>query len=164
MNSASYLLSDDAATIACGQALAPLLRSGMVIYLQGGLGAGKTTFTRALLRARGYEGHVKSPTYTLVEPYEVGGQQFYHFDLYRLVDAEELELIGGRDYFSSDAICLVEWPGQGRGALPAADIIVQLEVLAAGRRIQVQAAAERSAALVAEWQTWANGQFSSEHE
>lgn len=162
MTKACYLLNDEAATIACGQALAPLLLPGMVVYLYGGLGAGKTTLVRALLRALGYSGHVKSPTYTLVEPYEVAGQHFYHFDLYRLADPEELELIGGRDYFSSDAICLVEWPEHGLGALPPADLVIQLTAAAGGRHISLSAATTVAAALLMQWQTWANGQFSSE--
>lgn len=162
MTEACYLLNDEAATIACGQALAPLLAPGMVVYLVGGLGAGKTTLARALLRALGYGGHVKSPTYTLVEPYEVAGQQFYHFDLYRLVDPEELELIGGRDYFSSDAICLIEWPEHGQGALPPADLIILLASAGSGRHIRVRALTAAGASLVTQWQTWANGHFSSD--
>jgi tRNA threonylcarbamoyladenosine biosynthesis protein TsaE len=137
-------LADEAATVAWGQRLGAVVKNGGVIYLQGDLGAGKTTFTRGVLRAFGHHGAVKSPTYTLVEPYHFGAINVYHFDLYRLVDPEELELIGVRDYFSEQALVLVEWPSRGEPLLPAPDLTVSLSPASAGsgRLLSVQANSE----------------------
>lgn len=130
-------LPDEAATLALGAELARRLlhekAKGGCVYLEGDLGAGKTTLVRGILRGMGYEGAVKSPTYTIVEPYELEGVHIYHFDLYRLADPEELELIGVRDYFSSGDLCLLEWPERGAGIVPAPDLIITLAVDGHGR-------------------------------
>lgn len=107
--------------------LAPLLDDVLLLTLEGGLGAGKTTLVRALLAALGYEGKVKSPTYALVEPYLISGRDVFHFDLYRLSDPEELDFLGLDDYFTGSSLCLVEWADKGAGMLPEADLNLMIE-------------------------------------
>ena len=116
-----------------GAALGAHLRGGEVIYLTGDLGVGKTTLVRGLLRGRGHAGPVRSPTYTLVEPYELPPLTLYHLDLYRLADAEELEWIGIRDLLDAGSVALVEWPERGRCVLPAADLSVTIRYKDPGR-------------------------------
>jgi tRNA threonylcarbamoyladenosine biosynthesis protein TsaE len=132
-------LADEAATLAFGGQLARLLSAGCVIYLHGELGAGKTTLVRGLLQGLGYEGRVKSPTYTLVESYEFDPVPVFHFDLYRLADPEELEYLGMRDYFSGSSVLLIEWPERGGEVLPAADIDINLAYEQRGRRLVCRA-------------------------
>jgi tRNA threonylcarbamoyladenosine biosynthesis protein TsaE len=115
-------LPDEAATLALGRELAPLLVPGMVVWLEGELGAGKTTLARALLRALGHTGTVKSPTYTLVEVYVVSSLYWYHFDFYRFNEPEEFDDAGLGEYFREDSICLVEWPAKAAGHVPPADL------------------------------------------
>ena len=119
-------LASEAQTLALGEALGRSLTPGLLIFLSGPLGAGKTTLARGLLRACGYRGKVKSPTFTLVELYELSSLYLYHFDFYRLDNPRGWLDAGLRDYFGTDAVCLVEWPEKAAGTLPAPDIEVQL--------------------------------------
>lgn len=120
-----------------GGKIADQFPNGGIVLLNGDLGAGKTTLVRGLLRHLGFEGTVKSPTYTLVEPYELNQRTIYHFDLYRLGDPEELEYMGGRDYWESNALCLIEWPEQAQGYLPEADLILNIGYQNDGRKIEI---------------------------
>ena len=119
-------LVDEYATLELGAKVAALIENPMTIFLTGQLGAGKTTFSRGLLRAMGHHGAVKSPTFTIVEPYSVNDQQIYHFDLYRLEDPEELEYIGIDDYLDGKQVCLVEWPERGLDRFPDCDLSIDL--------------------------------------
>ena len=143
-----YELADEADTVALAGKLARHCHQGVVIYLEGDLGAGKTTFSRGFIQGLGHIGKVKSPTYTLVEPYEIGDWRVFHFDLYRLSDPEELEFMGIRDYFDSDCICLIEWPDKGAGLLAAADLHISIEFTQTGRILSMQAKSIKGADLL----------------
>lgn len=134
---------------ALGVALAARLRPGMMLHLHGELGAGKTTLIRGILRALGHPGAVKSPTYTLVEPYQLAGMPVFHFDLYRLRDPEELEFLGVRDYLGGHGVCLVEWAERGAGVLPAPDVDIVIEQTGgAGRLVRLQARSDIGSELL----------------
>jgi len=135
----SAYLADAAATLATGERLAQGLVGGMVIALSGELGAGKTTLVRGMLRGLGWQGTVRSPTYTLVEHYSVSSLYFYHFDFYRFGDPGEWDDSGFSDYFSPGAICVIEWPERVAGRLPVTDLAISLEVCGAGRTLRLAA-------------------------
>ncbi len=139
-------LVDDAATQAWGGRLAACVRPGLVVYLEGDLGAGKTTLVRGLLRHLGYSGAVKSPTYSLVELHAISGLNLYHFDFYRLNQPEEFLDAGLDEYFSptgeQSGVCLVEWPDRALPYLPAADLRISLTVLESGRQVALEALTE----------------------
>jgi len=144
------LLDSAVATERLGARLAEALKPGCIIYLHGELGAGKTTLARGLLHGLGHGGTVKSPTYTLVEPYQIGPWRLFHWDLYRLADPEELEFLGLRDQLDSEAVLLIEWPERGQGELPAADLEVRLDYAGAGRSCRLEARSRVGQALLAD--------------
>ena len=165
MNNYQIHLEDEAATLRFGSALARATYSdpatdsadivegagvptlGGVIHLHGDLGAGKTTLVRGLMRGYGYSGAVKSPTYTIVEPYEFERCRIYHFDLYRLLDPEEVEYLGAEDYFSPANLCLVEWAEKGAGIVPTADLSIDIESDGTGRLLKCQSLSDKGAII-----------------
>lgn len=132
-------LADAAATDALAARLAPVLHPGLVVFLRGDLGAGKTSLVRGVLHALGYSGRVKSPTYALVEHYAVSGLNLRHFDLYRFRDASEWEAAGFRDEFDGSNVCFVEWPEKAQGLLPQEDITIVFDILPHGRTAAIAA-------------------------
>lgn len=137
-----WVVANEADMVALGEAFGRVLAQhpqAATLYFNGDLGAGKTTLCRGILRAFGHRGAVKSPTYTLVEPYEFGERTLYHFDLYRLGNAEELEYMGIRDYTTGAAICLFEWSERGTGFIPKADWVIDVNTDGAGRKVTVTA-------------------------
>jgi tRNA threonylcarbamoyladenosine biosynthesis protein TsaE len=146
---------DEAAMLQFAGQFAKQDLSGLCIYLRGDLGLGKTTFVRGILQAKEYEGVVKSPTYTLVEPYDMLTPKIYHFDLYRLRYPEELEDIGIKDYFQPDSCCLIEWPEQGEAFLPAPDIEIRfMEQEPSGRMLRLQASNVKGTEILKSLQTY----------
>lgn len=142
-------LADESATLAFGARLMRGLPADGLIFLHGDLGAGKTTLVRGCLRAAGHGGAVKSPTFTLVEEYQIEQRRIFHFDLYRLTDAEELEWLGMRDYLAGGALCFIEWPERGAGWLPAADVELRLAHRATARAIEYWAGTEKGRHIIA---------------
>ena len=140
MTELTQYIPDEGTMFRFGKKLAEVLvkqpkDNAIVLYFNGDLGAGKTTLTRGMVQGLGYQGYVKSPTYTLVEEYSIAGKMIYHFDLYRLADPEELEFMGIRDYFSQNCICLIEWAEKGEGILPEADLLVNIDYYDDARNI-----------------------------
>jgi tRNA threonylcarbamoyladenosine biosynthesis protein TsaE len=130
-------LPDETATLEFAGRVFRALPAGGLVFLHGTLGAGKTSFVRGCLRAAGFGGAVKSPTFTLVEEYALPGRTLFHFDLYRLNDPEELEWMGIRDYLRPDALCFIEWPERGEGLLPEPDLDIHLHLQDSGRRAEL---------------------------
>ncbi|GGK79545.1 tRNA (adenosine(37)-N6)-threonylcarbamoyltransferase complex ATPase subunit type 1 TsaE [Amphritea balenae] len=143
----SVFVPDESGMVQLGKLIARSTAGGEVIFLNGDLGMGKTTLSRGVLQGFGHQGSVKSPTYTLVEPYEFDERSVFHFDLYRLGDPEELEYLGIRDYFTDEGICLIEWPERGEGVLPVADLQLNISVEQRGRRITWQPQTEKGRCL-----------------
>lgn len=135
MSELTLHLANEDAMMSFGSRIAQVTEGLGVIFLEGDLGAGKTTLSRGIIRGFGHVGAVKSPTFTLVEPYEIGQVRAFHFDLYRLVDPEELEYMGIRDYFDGSALCLIEWPQRGAGFLPKPDLTITIRTHAEGRSL-----------------------------
>ncbi len=149
----SLNFADEVAMLVWAKSAAKQLSGGLVIHLIGDLGMGKTTLSRGLIQGLGHEGNVKSPTYTLVEPYELERLTVYHFDLYRLADPEELEYMGVRDYFSPATVCLIEWPEKGVGVLPQADISINITQWQLGRCLTLTAASTNGQAQLENWRS-----------
>jgi len=143
-------LLTEADTLRFAKRLAAVSPSGCVFYLQGELGAGKTTFCRGFIRALGHQGTVKSPSYTLIEPYQLAKLQVFHVDLYRLVAPEELHFLGLQELLQADSICLIEWPERGEDVLPPADVVLRFVVLDQGRQLTVQACSSLGEAILAQ--------------
>lgn len=156
MHKHTLFLKDEAALLETARKLAnavkahenSVAKSALTIYLLGELGAGKTTFSRGFIQQLGHQGHVKSPTYTLVESYDLAPWQINHFDLYRLADPEELEFMGIRDYLGTHRIILAEWPQRGEGYLPQPDIIITIDYADTSRSITLEALTERGRELL----------------
>lgn len=151
--SAKFELNELTQTQALGEALAEAIKAlwekGLTIYLKGDLGAGKTTLSRYVIQALGHQGNVKSPTYTLVEPYELAQGKIHHFDLYRLADPEELEFMGIRDYFARNTLSIVEWAEKGHNYLAPADLMITLS-LNENRAAQLQAYSQLGETIIFE--------------
>ncbi len=164
MSEFNLQIIDEEAMARLGKFIAESLYTGSIIYLEGDLGAGKTTLVRGILRALGHHGVVKSPTFTVVEPYSVeqasikvynnnksrnsNRNRIYHFDLYRLIDPEELEYLGIRDYLDGAAIALIEWPEKGQGILPVADLSISIIHQKQGRKVGFKAHSDKGVSIL----------------
>ena len=133
-----FIIHDEEEMLVLGAKLAKACRRATIIYLRGELGAGKTTLVRGFMRGMGYKAPVKSPTYTLVEPYDVAEWHLYHLDLYRIREAEELAYLGLRELQDRNVVVLVEWPERGEGFLPPADVVLEIEYAGDGRRVMLE--------------------------
>ena len=151
--SVAGFLADEAATLQLGQTLAGCLQPGLQLQLHGDLGAGKTTFTRGLLRGLGHTGRVKSPTYTLVESYSLPNATVHHFDLYRFNDPQEWFDASFADYLAADTLCIVEWPQKAAGVLPSPDLVLELQLADDGRNYRLVAHSETGKACLSRYQT-----------
>ncbi|WP_085717414.1 tRNA (adenosine(37)-N6)-threonylcarbamoyltransferase complex ATPase subunit type 1 TsaE [Pseudomonas sp. B28(2017)] len=149
MSEVTLYLADEQAMSDFGARIARITQGHGLIFLEGNLGMGKTTLSRGIIRGLGHTGAVKSPTFTLVEPYEIGDIRAFHFDLYRLVDPEELEYLGIRDYFEDDALCLIEWPDKGAGFLPKPDLTITISPQDSGRSLKILSQGSRGEAWCA---------------
>lgn len=149
MSEVTLYLADEQAMSDFGARIARITQGHGLIFLEGNLGMGKTTLSRGIIRGLGHVGAVKSPTFTLVEPYEIGEIRAFHFDLYRLVDPEELEFLGIRDYFEDDALCLIEWPDKGAGFLPKPDLTITISPQDSGRSLKILSQGSRGKAWCA---------------
>lgn len=143
-------LDDEQDTLDLGAAMASVLAPGLKIWLLGNLGSGKTTLTRGVLRALGHEGKVKSPTYTLIEPYVVSRLDLYHFDFYRLNSPDEYLDAGLDEYFSGSGVCIVEWPQHATPYLVAPDLRIQLDPDGCGRQASIQGTTEKGRTCVSQ--------------
>ena len=137
MFASNYDLKDESETLRLAESMASHLSPGMNLYLKGELGSGKTTFVRGVLRGLGYQDKVKSPTYTLVEPYSLEKFTIHHFDLYRFKNDTEWDEAGFREYFNNTSICLVEWPEKAGHILPKPDISIELSHTPHGRHLHL---------------------------
>lgn len=142
VNSALFILQDEASTQELAHQCALCLPKSGIITLSGEIGTGKTTFIRALLQALGVQSAIKSPTFSLIESYSTKVLQLHHFDLYRIVEADELEYLGFRDYFSKPALCFIEWPEHAGDALTGVDVAIRIEMKGAGREMHMQACSD----------------------
>lgn len=149
MSEVTLYLADEQAMSDFGARIARITQGHGLVFLEGNLGMGKTTLSRGIIRGLGHVGAVKSPTFTLVEPYEIGDVRAFHFDLYRLVDPEELEFLGIRDYFEDDALCLIEWPDKGAGFLPKPDLTITISPQDSGRSLTILSQGSRGEAWCA---------------
>ncbi|AQS40156.1 tRNA threonylcarbamoyl adenosine modification protein YjeE [Shewanella psychrophila] len=148
MASIKVFLDNEQDTVDLGKRLAQVITPPLTLNLSGELGAGKTTLSRGLIQALGHEGAVKSPTYALVEPYELDGIELFHFDLYRLSDPEELEYMGIRDYFTDNSVCLIEWPDRGHGLMPVADISIAIKYVGTSREVDITSGSNKGQVLL----------------
>ena len=148
-NESIFIINDEEAMVEFGGKIAETLLMGAVITLNGDLGAGKTTLSRGILNRLGHSGAVKSPTYTIVEPYQLDIGSVYHFDLYRVNDPQELDYIGFTDYLAQASLSLIEWPERGYGYLAGKDIGIEIEHLRSGRQVSVSAETDKGRDMLA---------------